>query len=86
MNFRCIRSCFIGGQIYLKDDVWNLPESFMESTKFQALGQPPVEEPDTDAPETQREPKPGEFVCPECERVCKSSFGLQSHMRVHQPK
>lgn len=26
----------------------------------------------------------GEAICPICEKVCKSDFGLQSHMRSHK--
>ena len=31
----------------------------------------------TTAPET------GEYVCPVCQKTCKSEFGLKSHMRSH---
>ena len=82
MKYRVLRSCFVNGQIYLKDEVHEIPDSMRESTKFQPLGE--VVEPTPDAPETQREPKPGEFLCSDCGRVCKSAFGLQSHMRAHQ--
>lgn len=29
------------------------------------------------------EPKAGEFICPVCQKPCKSEFGLKSHMRSH---
>jgi hypothetical protein len=27
---------------------------------------------------------PGEYVCPVCQKKCKSEFGLKSHMRSHE--
>jgi len=40
MKSRCLRNCFIDGQIYLKGEEYELPNSLKNSPKFQPLGQP----------------------------------------------
>ncbi len=47
MKYRCLRNCFINGQIYLKGEEHVLPDSMKENDHFQPLGH--TDEPD--APE-----------------------------------
>ncbi|KKK48316.1 hypothetical protein LCGC14_3146340 [marine sediment metagenome] len=86
------------GETYeLPDGVEINPKNFELAEKQVAVEEKPAAKPKPapaatsrevapDAPKNPRELNPGESLCGECGRMCKSSFGLQSHMKVHQPK
>lgn len=82
MKYRCLRNCFINGQIYLKGEVHELPDSMRKSEKhFQPLGQP-VEPP---APKVKPEVIPeGMFWCDKCQSLHKltSSVGKKCLKRI----
>lgn len=85
MKYLCLRNCFVNGQIYLKGEVHELPDSMRESTKFQPLGQPVEVEPE---PEPKSEPvKPdkipaGMFWCAKCKILHReSSKKGQKHLK-----
>ena len=61
MKYLCRKSCFVNGQIYLKDEVRELPDSMVKPEKnWQLVGGEPVVEPTSDAtekpPETSEPP------------------------------
>lgn len=71
MKYRCLRNCFINGQIYLKGEVHELPDSMRKSEKhFQPLEAPvPEPEPEKAAPAPKTKPAVipvGMFWCPHC--------------------
>ena len=87
MKYRCIRNCFINGQIYLKGEEYELPDSLKNSAKFQPLGEPVEVEPEPE-PEPKPEPvKPdkipaGMFWCPKCKILHReSSKKGQKHLK-----
>lgn len=80
MKYRCLRNCFIGGQLYLKGEVHELPDSMRGSTKFQALGQPePEPEPEPVKPD--KIPS-GMFWCTRCKALHReTSKKGQKHLK-----
>ncbi|MBA7648638.1 hypothetical protein ES703_56426 [subsurface metagenome] len=74
MKYRCLRNCFINGQIYLKGETWELPDSMEKSEKhFQPLGEQPVE--------VEPEPKP-EPVKPD--KMPAGMFWCVKHNTLHR--
>ena len=84
MKYRCIRNCFINGQIYLKGEEHELPDSMKESTKFQPLGELVAVEPESE-PESEptiSEPPAegyGDYLCQKCKVTHRA--GSKVHKR-----
>ena len=71
MKYRCLRNCFINGQIYLKDEVHELSDNISER-HFQPVEQPVEVEP---------EPKP-EPVKPD--KIPAGMFWCVKHNTLHR--
>jgi len=76
MKYHVLRNCYTREcQYFRKGDTVELPDGMYKSPKnFKPLRESP--------PET--EPEAKVFTCAECDKECKSAFGLQSHMRSHK--
>ncbi len=97
MKYRCLRNCFINGELYLKGEVHELPDSMVKSEKhFQPLGQPVEVEPEPIAEGVAEawkagavaEPvKPdkipaGMFWCPKCKILHRETSKIgQKHLK-----
>lgn len=75
-----------------EDVVFDLEDEIPEEEPKEEPKEPELEEPKEEEPEEEPEedlvvedlPEKEEgHVCSECGKVCKSAFGLRSHMRVH---
>jgi len=63
----------VGGKLYLKRTIHEVPDEFGKNEKNFKLMEKPSSEPI---------PVEG-AVCPDCGKKCKSPFGLMSHQKVH---
>lgn len=95
MRYLTLRDCYVNDRLWREGDIYELPEAMEKSPKnFKPLDEPRVaevkEEPieavtaTTETAEDSPAEIDGGFKCEACGRVCKSEFGLKSHMRKHK--
>ena len=84
MKYTCLRDCFVRDRLWLDGKVYDLPTDFpIYEKNFKLADKPETQELSPDATESTPEVVE-ENICPICLRICKSAFGLESHMRVHK--
>jgi len=100
LKYLVLRNCFTEECRYFrKGDIVDLPDAmFKDEKNFRPMEKPapvPVSKPELKADEgiaLEISPSALEsvassldgLVCPVCGKLCKSKFGLQSHVRVHR--
>ena len=87
--YQCLRDCWVTERLFRKGEVYNLPDETPKSEKnFRLVGEPVIAEvaPEVTMGVTPDTEPVNELSCSVCGQVCKSKFGLNSHMKKHARK